>query len=151
MPFNWPSRSRKDSPLSQREPIFCLDNWVHPLDELEPSGKQADQPTIRKRALIFFSILGVGSLFQYGYGWGLNYFGGYSYPFTSPLYLPEGRFMDFFLPGWWSIIGGQNNYAPFATLINRLMAYIIDFSNGPYEARNTISGFLCLGSMVVFF
>lgn len=115
------------------------------------SGFQTDRDTIRTRAFIFFLILGLGSLLQYVYGWALQHLGGYSYPFTSPLFYPDDRFTDFFLPGWYAINGIRDNYAPFAVLIGRLTAQVIDFSNGLHEARGTVSGILCLSSMMVFF
>jgi hypothetical protein len=110
-----------------------------------------DKATIRKRALIFFSMLGFGSLFQYGYGWALHYFGGYSFPYTSPLFLPEDRFMDFFNPAWYAINKTRSNYAPFSQLLSNCIAHFIDFSNGQYEARHTIGGVLSLGAMVALF
>jgi hypothetical protein len=123
-------------------------NIIIPIDQ---TTYKVDKATIRKRALIFFSILGFGSLFQYGYGWALHYFGGYSYPYTSPLFLPEDRFMDFFNPAWYAINKTRSNYGPFSQLLSNCIAHFIDFSNGPYEARHTISGVLSLGAMVALF
>ncbi len=136
----------------QIEPESCtqlFQTLKEPLFEESNSG--IDKATIRKRALIFFSILGLGSLFQYGYGWALQHFGGYSYPYTSPLFLPAHRYSDFFNSPWWAMTGVQDIYAPFAVLISLLLSQIIDFSNGPHEAKHTISGMLCLGSMVACF
>lgn len=112
----------------------------------EPAASVSD---IRKRVFIFFSIVSFGSLFQYLYGYVLYSLGGYSYPFTSPLFLPEDRFMDFFNPPWWTINGNPNNYAPFSWMLSFVYSRTIDFGNGPKEAINSLSGLIALLSMVI--
>jgi hypothetical protein len=114
----------------------------------EQTSYEVDKATIRKRALIFFSILGLGSLFQYGYGFALHYFGGYSYPYTSPLFLPEDRFMDFFNIPYFSKPGEIASYSAFTFLLAKAFSLFIGYGGGRFEARFSVGGILIYSGVV---
>lgn len=125
-------------------------NWK-PIGNFKGFGMLADIGLIRRRALIFFSILGFGSLIQYGYGFVLYYFFNYSYPYTSPLFLPEDRFMDFSNPVFWSKPGETASYTAFTFLFAKGLAQIIDFSQGRLFGRFSTGGIVALCTVVGIF
>jgi hypothetical protein len=84
---------------------------------------------------------------------------GRSYPFTSPLFVPADRFMDFFNINFRAVVDTRyTEYhaiaPPFAFAVARLFSFSADYGDGPFPARDQdgamVSIFLFLAIFVAF-
>jgi hypothetical protein len=96
--------------------------------------------SITDRVRIFSLVIIGGSLGAFIYFFVNRYFYGLSYPFTSPLFYAEDRFMDFFNINFRAVV--ETRYTeygavapPFGFLIARCFSFFSDYDNGPFTAR----------------
>jgi hypothetical protein len=107
------------------------------------------------RIRLFYVTLFIGFALQTIY-YVANYYKGLSYPFTSPLFIPYDRFMDFFNINSTSIADNRYTklhalYPPFMLLIARYFSLFADYTYGPFLARDQYGGLISAGLLIAIF
>ena len=137
--------------------LFCLRAflaiWLVPLSMLlvlRAIGWTESPPAVAGARLVY-GILLAGSLWACAY-FLYNSWCGLSYPFTSPLFVPQDRFMDFFNLNFRAAVDYRYTQLhaiapPFGFLVARGFSLFADYSAGPFAARTQAAG---LGSMGLF-
>ena len=113
-------------------------------------------PEFLLRVRLFSILLLLGSVAQLLFFLVNHFHYGLSYPFTSPLFVPPDRFMDFFNINFRSVMDTRyTEYSaicpPFGFLIARYFSLFADYGSGPFAARDQVGGWISLGIYLAIF
>jgi hypothetical protein len=113
-------------------------------------------PEFLLRVRLFSILLLLGSATQFLFFIVNQFYSGLSYPFNSPFFVPQDRFMDFFNINFRSIMDTRyTEYSaicpPFGFLIARYFSLFADYGHGPFEARDQLGGWISLGIYFTIF
>ena len=131
--------------------------WLVPLSMLlvlKATGRTESPPAVA-RARLVYGILLAGSLWACAY-FLYNSWCGLSYPFTSPLFVPQDRFMDFFNINFRAVVDYRYTQLhaiapPFGLLVARGFSLFADYSAGPFAARAQAAGLVSMGLLAAVF
>lgn len=113
-------------------------------------------PEFLLRVRLFSILLLLGSGAQLLFFLVNHFHYGLSYPFTSPLFVPPDRFMDFFNINFRSVMDTRyTEYSaicpPFGFLTARYFSLFADYGSGPFAARDQVGGWISLGIYLAIF